>query len=230
MRFLKNVKSYFSKYDILLFTISVIILIVSFCIFDRVNFLTLIMSILSVVMLIFIAKGNVIGQFLSLAFCTFYSIISFNNRYYGEMITYLFMTMPMAILSIFSWLKNPYKENKMQVKVNKITFKEVVFMFLLTAVVTIIFYFILKYFNTANLFFSTISISTSFIAVYLTFRRSEYYALGYASNDIVLIILWVLASIKDIQYVSLVTCFVVFLINDIYGYISWSKMKKSQKD
>ena len=230
MRFLKNVKSYFSKYDILLFTISVIILIVSFCIFDRVNFLTLIMSILSVVMLIFIAKGNVIGQFLSLAFCTFYSIISFNNRYYGEMITYLFMTMPMAILSIFSWLKNPYKEHKMQVKVNKITFKEVVFMFLLTAVVTIIFYFILKYFNTANLFFSTISISTSFIAVYLTFRRSEYYALGYASNDIVLIILWVLASINDIQYVSLVTCFVVFLINDIYGYISWSKMKKSQKD
>ncbi len=230
MRFFKNVKSYFSKYDILLFTISVIILIVSFCIFDRVNFLTLIMSILSVVMLIFIAKGNVIGQFLSIVFCTFYSIISFNNRYYGEMITYLFMTMPMAILSIFSWLKNPYKDNKMQVKVNKITFKEVVFMFLLTAVVTFIFYFILKYFNTSNLFFSTISISTSFIAVYLTFRRSEYYALGYASNDIVLIILWVLASIKDIQYVSLVTCFVVFLINDIYGYISWAKMKKSQKD
>ncbi|MBQ9781843.1 MAG: nicotinamide mononucleotide transporter [Clostridia bacterium] len=230
MRFFKNVKSYFSKYDILLFTISVIILIVSFCIFDRVNFLTLIMSILSVVMLILIAKGNVIGQFLSIVFCTFYSIISFNNRYYGEMITYLFMTMPMAILSIFSWLKNPYKDKKLQVKVNKLTFKEVLFMFLLTAIVTFIFYFILKYFDTANLFFSTISISTSFIAVYLTFRRSEYYALGYASNDIVLIILWILASVNDIQYVSLVTCFVVFLINDIYGYISWTKMKKSQID
>ncbi len=230
MKFLKNLKSYFSKYDILLFIIRVTILTSLFFIFDRANYLTLIISILSVIMLILIAKGNVIGQFLSVIFCTFYSIISHKNRYYGELITYMFMTMPAAILSIISWLKNPYKDKKLQVKVNTITFKEVVLMFLLTTIVTVIFFFILKWFNTNNLIFSTLSISTSFIAVYLTFKRSEYYALGYALNDIVLIILWVLASIQDVQYISLVTCFVVFLINDIYGFISWSKMKKAQTE
>ncbi len=228
MKLFNKLKSYFNKYDLCLFLISFTILTSVFIIFDRTNYFTLIMSILSVAMLILIAKGNVIGEIFSVFFCTFYSVISYKNRYYGELITYLFMTMPMAILSIFSWLKNPYKNNKLQVKVNRITIKEVGFMILLTIIVTWIFYFILKYFDTANLLFSTLSISSSFIAVYLTFRRSEYYALGYALNDIILIVLWSLATLNDISNVLFVACFVVFFINDLYGFISWSNMKKSQ--
>ena len=66
------------------------------------------------------------------------------------------------------------------------------------------------------------------MAVYLTFRRSPYFALAYAMNDIVLIVLWVLASVLDIRYISVVVCFVAFLFNDIYGFISWHRMKKRQ--
>lgn len=95
-------------------------------------------------------------------------------------------------------------------------------------IITGIFYFLLKYFNTANLIPSTISVTTSFVAVYLTFRRSPYFALAYASNDIVLIILWILASIYDTKYISVVVCFVAFLVNDIYGFVNWCKMKKRQ--
>ena len=79
-----------------------------------------------------------------------------------------------------------------------------------------------------NLIPSTISVTTSFVAVYLTFRRSPYFALAYASNDIVLIILWILASIYDAKYISVVVCFVAFLVNDIYGFVNWRKMKKRQ--
>ena len=102
-------------------------------------------------------------------------------------------------------------------------------MLLCSVVVTVVFYFILDYFNTAYIVPSTISVTTSFIAVYLTFRRNPYFALAYASNDIVLIILWTLASIYEIRYVSVVVCFIAFFVNDIYGYISWEKMKKRQK-
>ena len=101
---------------------------------------------------------------------------------------------------------------------------------LLLGIITGIFYFILKYFNTANLIPSTISVTTSFVAVYLTFRRSPYFALAYASNDIVLIILWILASIYDAKYISVVVCFVAFLVNDIYGFVNWCKMKKRQNN
>lgn len=138
------------------------------------------------------------------------------------------MTLPMAVFALVSWLKNPYKDNHAEVKVNTISKKETIFMFVLTLGVTILFYFILDAFGTANLLVSTFSITTSFLAVYLTFRRSPYFALAYAANDVVLIILWILASLQTIKYLSVVVCFIAFLFNDIYGFISWQRMKKRQ--
>lgn len=165
-----------------------------------------------------------------IVFSILYGIISYSVSYYGEMATYLGMTMPMAVVSLVSWVKNPFKGNRAEVKVNHLKKKDMVFAILLTIVVTGIFYFILKAFHTANLFPSTISVTTSFLAVYLTYRRSEYFALAYAANDIVLIVLWGLASMDDSSYLSVLVCFVVFLINDIYGFINWSRMKKRQRE
>ncbi len=102
-------------------------------------------------------------------------------------------------------------------------------MSLLAVVVTAAFYFILEYFNTANIVPSTISVTTSFVACYLTFCRSPYYALGYAANDVVLIVLWVLASVKDPSCIPMIACFVMFLANDLYGFFNWRKMMKAQR-
>lgn len=173
-------------------------------------------------------KGHVLGQILTVVFSVFYGIISVLFAYYGEMITYLFMTTPMAIVAAMEWIKNPYK-NTREVKVHKVTKKQLAVMWCLVISVTFLFYFILKALNTANLFFSTISITTSFVASYLTFLRSPYYAIGYSSNDIVLIILWILASMEDISYFPMVACFVMFLLNDLYGFYNWRKMQKRQK-
>jgi nicotinamide mononucleotide transporter len=175
-------------------------------------------------------KGNPFGQLLMVVFSLLYGIISYTFSYYGEMITYLGMTMPMAIFALISWLKNPYNGNKAEVKVNSIGKRENVCMWIVTFVVTFLFYLILKCFNTANIIPSTISVTTSFLAVYLTFRRSPYFALAYAANDIVLIILWILASLYDIRYVSVVVCFIAFFANDIYGFVSWRKMKTRQQE
>ena len=221
-------KSYFSKTDITLWASSAILIITSFYIFDKESYLTLCASLIGVTSLIFNAKGNPFGQFLMIIFSLLYGIISYTFAYYGEMITYLGMTMPMAVFALISWLKNPFNGNKAEVKVNSITTKETIFMWLITVLITAIFYFILKYFNTANIVPSTLSVTTSFLAVYLTFRRSPYFAVAYATNDIVLIILWISASFSDIRYLSVVVCFVAFLFNDIYGFISWRKMKIRQ--
>lgn len=219
---------YFSKTEIALWCSSVALIIISFCVFDRENYLTLLASLIGVTSLVFNAKGNPFGQVLMVVFSLLYGIISFTFAYYGEMITYLGMTMPMAVFALISWLRNPYNGNKAEVKVNTISQKETWFMWLGTAAVTLLFYFILSYFNTANIVPSTLSVTTSFLAVYLTFRRSPYFALAYAANDIVLIVLWVLASICDVKYISVVVCFIAFFVNDIYGYISWQKMKIRQ--
>lgn len=221
-------RNYFSKLEIILWTTSVLLIITSFCIFDKENYLTLLASLVGVTSLIFNAKGNPFGQLLMILFSLLYGIISFRFRYYGEMITYLGMTMPMALFALISWLKNPYKGNKAEVEVNTISKAETFFMWIGAIAITVLFYFILEHFHTANIAPSTLSVTTTFIAVYLTFRRSPLFALAYAANDIVLIILWVLASMDDTRYISVVVCFIAFFINDIYGYISWQKMKIRQ--
>ncbi len=227
---IKKAIRYFSKIEIILWCSSVVLIILSFCVFDRENYLTLVASLIGVTSLIFNAKGNPFGQFLMVVFSLLYGIISFTFSYFGEMITYLGMTMPMAVFALISWLKNPYNSNKSEVKVNTISKPETLLMWVLTVVITIVFYFILKHFETANIIPSTLSVTTSFVAVYFTFRRSPYFALAYAANDIVLIVLWVMASLFDIRYISVVVCFIAFFINDIYGYTNWQKMKIRQKN
>ena len=228
MKSLKSIAKYFSVGEILLWSCSVLLIIVSFCVFDRRNYLTLASSLIGVTSLIFTAKGNPIGQILMIVFSLLYGYISFVFTYYGEMLTYLCMTMPMAIFALISWLKNPYKKNKAEVKVNRLKKGEPVFMWIATAIITLIFYFILSAFHTKNIIPSTISVTTSFLAVYLTFRRSAFFALWYALNDIILIVLWVLATMCDISYLSVVVCFTAFFANDIYGFINWRRMSQRQ--
>ncbi len=220
--------NYFTKAEYCLWGMSILFIILSFAIFDRHNYMTLAASLIGATSLIFNAKGNPFGQFLMIIFSLLYTIISYSFAYYGEMITYMGMTAPMALFALIAWLRNPYQGKKSEVAVNSISKKETVFMIVLSIVITAIFYFILDVFNTANMIPSTISVTTSFLAVYLTFRRSPYYALGYAANDIVLIVLWVMATIENISYLSVVVCFIAFLINDIYGYVNWRRMQQRQ--
>ena len=225
---LKKILNYFTKFEIALWLCSITAITASFLIFDRTGWLKLAASLIGITALIFNAKGNPVGQILIIIFSVLYGIISYSFAYYGEMITYMGMSAPMALLAFISWIRNPYNGNRSEVKVNRIKRGEVVFMLLLTVVVTAAFYFILEKFGTANIVPSTISVTTSFIAVYLTFRRSEFYALAYSANDLILIVLWIMAAMSDISYLSVIICFAMLLINDLYGFISWRKMRKRQ--
>lgn len=218
--------SYFTKGEVIMWTVSIFLIFLCFFAFDRENYTTLAASIIGVTSLLYNSKGNAAGQALSIAFSLLYGLISFKSHYYGELITYIGMTLPMSVITLISWLKNTNKdENSSEVKIGKVKLSEVIILIFITTGVTIGFYFILKYFNTENLLISTFSVATSFAAAYLSFRRSAYYPVIYALNDIVLIVLWGMQSINDISYISVVICFGVFAMFDIYGFINWRKMQ-----
>lgn len=226
----KSRPHYFTRAEILLWASSAFFILLSFLLFDRENILTLAASLLGTTSLIFNAKANPAGQVLMVIFSVFYGVISFSFAYYGEMATYLGMTAPMSVFALISWLKNPYKSKRSEVRINRLKRGEIVFMAFLTSAVTVCFYFILKFFHTENLLLSTVSVSTSFAAVYLTFRRSSFYAALYALNDLVLIGLWTLATLRDPSYCSLIVCFLMFLFNDIYGFVNWQRMHRRQTE
>lgn len=224
----RKLYDYFTPVERLLWLSSVVLILGSFLLFQQDSYITLVASLIGATALIFMAKGNPISQVLIVIFSVLYGIVSYSFAYYGEMITYLGMTMPMGIVALVAWIRNPYKGNNAEVTVNKVGKTEALLLIPLTAAVTFVFYFILRYFHTANLIPSTLSVATSFAAAYLTARRSPFYALLYACNDAVLIVLWLLATMEDLSYLSMLICFVMFLVNDLYGFFSWMRMEQRQ--
>lgn len=225
---MKKYLNYFSKGEILIWLFEIALIIASFCIFDRTGFINLAASLIGITALLFCAKGNPIGQALVIVFSALYGIISFSFSYYGEMLTYLGMTAPMAVIALVSWIKNPSGENHSEVKIRALKKSDIIIMIPTTVAVTVIFYFILRFFGTANLLTSTISVTTSFSAAFLAFKRSPYYAIAYILNDVVLMVLWSMAAFENISYVSVIVCFFAFFINDTYTFINWKRIEKKQ--
>lgn len=215
-----------TKYELILWLSSVAVVIVSAIFAGSEGWLSSLASLIGVTALIFVAKGDVTGQALTIVFSVLYGIISFKFRYYGEMITYMFMSAPAAFVTLIAWLKHPYTEH--EVKVDKLSKGKLCFTIVASIIITIIFYFILSALGTTNLIVSTISILTSSFACILLILRSPYYAIAYSTNDIVLIILWVLATIENIEYLPMILCFIMFLANDLYGFYNWRRMRKRQ--
>lgn len=221
---------YFSTVEWIMWLGGMTAIVVSFFACGNSEYAYLFGSLLGATMLIFVSKGNPIGQVLTVVFSVFYGWVSYGLRYYGEMLTYLGMTTPIAIAAVVTWLKNPYRGNRAEVTVNSLRAREYFIVFIVGIGVSVGFYFGLRALGTANLIPSTASVLTSFLAVYLTARRSAYYALAYAANDIVLIVLWSMAAAVSTEYISLVVCFAVFLINDIYGLLNWKAIQRRQSN
>lgn len=228
--FMKKFFKGFTKINFIIWAACSVAILLSFFIFGNTQYHYLIGSLIGVTSLTFISKGHPFGQVLVLVFSVFYGVISYSFRYYGEMITYLCMSAPFAVIALVGWLKNPAGNGNAEVKINSLTKIDWILFGVLTVAVTVAFYFILRALNTANLIISTLSVFTSFSAAYLTSRRCRFYAICYSLNDIVLIVMWILASIEDISYLPMVVCFLSFLVLDGYGFINWSKMQKRQRN
>lgn len=217
-----------NKFDRFLWIFSLCAVIISFLSVQSRDFFTLISSLVGVTSLIFAAKGDVFGLMLMLAFSLVYSFVSFAFGYYGETIIYLCMQFPVCSASLVGWIKNPSGKGRAEVKVGSLKSRHIAVLIPLAAVVTVAFFFILRAFGTSNLTVSTLSVTTSFIALYLMALRIPAYAAAFTVNDIVLIVLWSLACVETLDYLPMVVCFTVFLINDVYSFINWTLRKKRQ--
>lgn len=216
-----------TRFELALWSLSVCAITLSAVLSGMPDPLSLSASLVGVTSLILIAKGRVAGQILMVAFSVMYGVSSYFVAYYGEMITYMCMTLPMAVLSAVSWIRHPYRDSG-TVEIARPSRRQIAEMLTLSLPVTFGFYFLLRALGNGSLFFSTVSILTSFLAAYLTFLRSRAYALLYAANDVVLIVLWSLAAAHTGEGISYVVCFSVFLVNDLYGFFSWGRMVKAQ--
>ncbi len=223
---IKSIKK-LSLFEVILWLSSLVILMVA-NILTGANILVLIATLFGATALIFIAKGLPLGPILSMIYGSIYMFVAYDFGYYGEIAVFLLLSLPTAIYTLNTWLKHPYDESK-EVKISRLNKKTLLFTIMCAFVISIGFYFILGLLNTENLWVSVFSVFTAMIAALLMIYRVPYYAIAYALNDIVLITLWVLASLTSITYIPVVICYVIFLINDLYAFTAWMKRRKLQQ-
>ena len=159
---LHNPFSALTKFEWSLWLSSILAVILTFVFSSEKDVLTLIGSLIGVTSLIFLAKGFVIGQILMIVFATFYGFVSYHVAYYGEMITYMCMSLPLAVINTVSWLRHPFRDTAEVEVSRKISRRQKILLPVITLLVTVAFYFILGALNTARLTVSTISVATSF--------------------------------------------------------------------
>ena len=175
------------------------------------------------------SKGKIECYFVGFISVFFYGIVSYNQGYYGELIITIFLSFPIMVIGIISWLKNQDKEDDVVI-VNTLPKKEIIIAFASQLILFWIYYFILKAFNTDILVISSISVVTSVLACYFEARRSELSLFCYIANDIVIIILWIIPVIAgETALISVLVGPILLLINDIYGSYNWRKLKEVQK-
>ncbi len=230
MMAMRKIASFFRQFkplEIIIWVTGVLAITISFFAFQNDQYLYLAASLVGITGLIFVSKGHFLGPTLSIAFSIIYGFISYFDGFYGGLITYLGMSMPINAYALIVWLRHPSKK-KNQVQVNTISKYEFSYLLLTATLLMFAFYYIFNALNTENILLSCLSVFASFVAVYLTARRSQYYALFYMINDIISIANWALASKDDLRFLPMVICFVFFFINDSYALYNWSRMKKRQ--
>ena len=224
---MKKLFKNWNLFEIILLFAGIVVVAICFVFTTPKDWLSFFASVLGVVSVMLVSKGIFFAPVLGVIYNVIYIILSIGQAYYGEAIIYAFIMTPIEILSIINWIRNKKQDNT--VSINKISKKEYIYLFVATIVLTVGFYFILWALNTAELVVSTISLVTSAIATYLLLRRSSYYAIGFMLNDIILIVLWAIATaVNGVELLPMVISFGVFLVNDIYGFVRWKKQEKKQ--
>ena len=228
---MKKVLKNWKIWELVFMVVAVLIATIPFLIFKEKNILSLICSIIGIISMIFISKGFLYAPILGVIYDALYIAVSWSQNYYGEVIIFAFIMIPMELFSVFTWLKNKNKQEQELVQTNKLHKKEVGILIILSIVTTISFYFILLALNTKELFINTISLTANFIGVYLMFRRSKYYALSYFVDDLIAITLWIITIVvSGIEFIPNLICLICFAVIDIYGFITWSKNEKNENN
>ena len=227
---MKEINKYFKNWTLferIILSLSLVAIFVIGIIFKS-DLFTLFTALTAVTTTILLAKGKKEAYIFYLICSILYIYVSFNNRYYGEVLLYLFLILPMCISSLITWIRHPNKDTN-TVEVNYVSKKEKSIVYLSTVPISLGLYFLLKAFNTSELIASTFTFVCSLLANYFQIRRSKVSFYFLFIEDASLLVLWLIPIVKgDLSLLPLTINSTFNLIFDSYGVYNWKKLEKKQ--
>ena len=231
--FLEKIKNFFKLFhwtEILYLSIGLISVIV-LSIIAKSSALTILFSVFAILYVGTLAVGLKISIIFGIIQSILYIVQSFLCSNYGEAILNVSIVLPLLLMSLYSWLKDSPKQNK--VESNKISISEWFCLFIVAICLTIALFFVLNTLNTPNLLIACLSAFFTIIGNYLLMRKSIYMFLFFICLNIIAILLWLLPIIngqgQSFGNIPIVIVFAVFTLSNLFGFINWKREEKSRK-
>lgn len=184
------------------------------------SLLDLVAAITGIFSVVLCAKGKKSGFIFGLVNVIAYSIIAFNNLYFGEVMLNVLFYVPMNIASYFLW-KNNQKTDKQEVICRALNWKQITVGIAVIAVITFLYHLVLVSLGGAmTLLDGTTTILSIVATILMATRYSEQWLCWIVTNGIT-VIMWVIAANP-----VMVVMWSAYLINAFYGYWRWRKNSK----
>ena len=175
------------------------------------------------------AKCKISTKVFGALWMAFYIFLAWRNSYYGEVIIYLVLMIPLYVYGTIHWLGHRDKVGNTVIVRKSLPKSEWVVICVCLVGLGFGTYFLLGFFNTAQMIASTISVVLTVLAVYLLARRIKCNQIVFLVNDFELGFLWLLAiSAGDLSLIPFVVMCAFFVVYDIYGFFQWTRLEKKQ--
>ncbi|AKX34224.1 nicotinamide mononucleotide transporter [Spiroplasma litorale] len=234
LSFLKNEISGWKIFELTLL-ISSSILILTLGIIAKDSVVAIIAGITGTIGVILGAKGKLSAFIIATVNSIMYIIIAFQGILISSVILHTCFYIPMNIVGFFLWIKNRNKKD--DVIARRLSFKGIMFSFMMLMVMYLIYSLIMYNFSIAkNVWFDCFILISTIIAILLmVFRYVDQWILWILAN-IMNLTMWVIIiiNIQNEVYekttaIIFVIMYISYLINSVYGIINWIKLKKSNE-
>ena len=185
-------------------------------------------SISGVLCVVLVAKGHIANYFFGIIQVSLYVYISWQSRYWGEVMLNGLYYVPMQFIGFFSWRRRLQSGSATQVQSRRLTPKMHLYIAAGTLLAALVYGYFLDYLDGQNPYLDSISTILSVVAMVLMVRAyAEQWALWICVNALT-VALWSMAVYRNEPHtIVMVMMWSVYLINSVYGLIKWTKSSRA---
>ena len=211
----------YSTFDRVFMLSMLVLQIIVFCIVPD-SLISIIAGISGVISVVLCAKGKISFYFIGFVQTISYLLLSWDNRFYGEVLENLFYLVTM-VWGIFVWKKNleEKEDGSQNVIAKKFTPMQWLLSIIGSIIATILMGYWLEYIGSAQAYTDAATNILAIFAQILMVRRYREQWIWWLVIDLLCIKLWFVAGNW-----SMVAMYIAWTINCIYGWYNWTKLNK----
>jgi nicotinamide mononucleotide transporter len=184
------------------------------------SILAMISGIAGILCVVFVGKGKISNYFFGLIFAYTYFYVAWDNKFYGEMSTTLYVYIPAQFIGYFLWKANMHKEAEEESVIAKALDPKGWAVMLTSVVVCSLLFITFLKTTDGN------SVALDGVTTVLVVAAQLLMILRYREQWLLWIVINILSIILWADTAAMYIMFSAYLLNSLYGYYNWSKLAK----